>query len=344
MNGRERVFAHLRGEAVDRLPCLPITMQFAADLIGVPYLEYSTDYRAMVRGQMAVAERYGLDYVNTMSDPACEAADCGADVTFYPNQPPAINESRALLADKKSLLGLKQPDPRSGKRMSNRLQALSFYKEQVGGELMIEGWVEGPVAEAADLRGINTLMLDFLDDPQFVRDLFEFVLEMELRFARAQVDSGAEQIGIGDAAASLVGPRIYEEIVWPYEKRMVDEIRKMGASVRLHICGNTGKILEGMGALKCDIVELDSPVSISAARAAIGPDQMLCGNIDPVRIVREGYPETIQRALADCHQEAGARYIVGAGCEVPRDTSPLNMEAISQYARMHSPDRWEARV
>ena len=38
---------------------------------------------------------------------------------------------------------------------------------------ILEGWVEGPVAEGADLRGINTLMLDFLDDPDFVRDLFD---------------------------------------------------------------------------------------------------------------------------------------------------------------------------
>src|ERR1019366_2922794 len=104
---------------------------------------------------------------------------------------------------------------------------------------MIEGWVEGPIAEGADLRGINTLMLDFFDDPAFVRDLFAFVVEMELRFAREQLRAGADVIGVGDAAASLVGPDIYNELVWPYEKKLVDGIHALGGKARLHICGNT---------------------------------------------------------------------------------------------------------
>ena len=69
---------------------MPITMQFACDFIGAQYLEYATDYRVLVEGQIRTAEAFGLDYVNTMSDPACEAADCGAGVTYFPNSPPAI--------------------------------------------------------------------------------------------------------------------------------------------------------------------------------------------------------------------------------------------------------------
>ena len=48
---------------------------------------------------------------------------------------------------------------------------------------------------------INTLMLDLYDDPGFVRDLFDFVVEMELQYARAQIDAGAEIIGIGESLA-----------------------------------------------------------------------------------------------------------------------------------------------
>ena len=81
-------------------------------------------------------------------------------------------------------------------------------------------WIEGPCAEGADLRGINTLMLDFYDDPAFVRDLFEFIVEVESRFARFQVAMGADLIGVGDAAASLVGPKLYNELVWPYEREV----------------------------------------------------------------------------------------------------------------------------
>jgi MtaA/CmuA family methyltransferase len=336
MNGRERVLALLEGRAVDRLPCMPITMQFAAARIGANYRDYATDCRVLVEGQIRVAEEFGLDYVNTMSDPACEAADCGARVQFYPDQPPAIDEANALLADKSALAGLQIPDPTAPGRMENRLRALALYKERVGGRLLIEGWVEGPCAEAADLRGLNTLMLDFYDDPAFVRDLFAFVLEMELRFAREQVTAGAELIGIGDAAASLVGPAIYEEFVWPYEKKMVDGLHALGARVRLHICGNTRRILEGMGRLGCEIVDLDFLAPIAEGRAKMGPDQVLLGNMDPVRVLRDGTPEQVHAALAECHRQAGSRYIVGAGCEVPRDTPPANFRALVEYARTHS--------
>ena len=164
------------------------------------------------------------------------------------------------------------PDPLGGGRMHDRVRAAALFREKVGGRRWIEGWIEGPCAEAADLRGINRLMTDFFDDPAFVRDLFEFVLELGLRFGRAQVEAGVDMIGVGDAAASLVGPQIYEEFVLPYEKRLVDGLHALGTKVRLHICGNTNRILAGMGSLGCEIVDIDSKVSLAAAREAMGPE------------------------------------------------------------------------
>jgi MtaA/CmuA family methyltransferase len=335
MNSRERVLGMLDGKPVDRLPCMPITMMFAADHVGVRYLDYAVNYRRLVEGQISVAEDFGLDYVNTMSDPACEAFDCGAAVQFFPNQPPAIDETRALLSDKATLLTLQAPDANAPGRMHNRLQALSLFKERVGDEKIVEGWIEGPCAQGADLRGINSLMLDFYDDPAFVRDLFEFVLNMELQFAHEQAALGVDIIGIGDAAASIVGPRIYRDFVWPYEKRMVDALHEMGVRVRLHICGDTRSMLEDMARLGCDLVELDSPVPLELAREKMGPDQVLIGNVDPVRVMRDGNPETITAAIAECHRQAGSRYIVAAGCEIPRDTPKENFCALVAYARTH---------
>jgi len=337
MNGRDRILALLEGRPVDRLPFMPITMMFACEQIGGKYRDYCTDYRVLVESQLRTAEKFGFDYVNTMSDPAREAADCGAKVEFFDNQPVAIVEDQALLADKAALARLKVPDPLGGGRMHNGIKALALYKQKVGGQLLIEGWIEGPVAEAADLRGINTLMLDFYDDPQFVRDLFEFVLELELRFAKAQVEAGAESIGVGDAAASLVGPQIYEEFVWPYEKRMVEAVQAMGAKVRLHICGNIRRILGGIGKLGCDIVDVDSLATLAECREKMESRQVLLGNLNPVTVLRNGTAEEVRRTITECHHQAGARFIVGAGCEVPRDTPLENLRALADYAHHHQP-------
>ncbi len=333
MNGYERVLAMIDGRPADHLPNMPITMMFAADHIGQPYGRYASDHRVLVEGQLRTAEAFGFDYVSSISDPAREAADCGAVIQYFDDQPPAVDEHHSLLADKTALARLKVPDPLAGGRMLDRVQANAVFRDKVGKQLLIEGWIEGPCAEAADLRGINRLMLDFYDDPVFVRDLFEFVLEMGLRFAKAQVEAGVDLIGVGDA---LVGPQIYEEFVWPYEKRLVDGLHALDTRVRLHICGNTSRILKGMGELGCDIVDLDFMVSMAKAREAMGPNQTLLGNIDPVKILRHGEPSTVTAAIDQCYREAGPRYIVGAGCEVPRDTPAQNLLALRDYARSRS--------
>ena len=337
MTSRERVLAHLAGQPVDRLPLMPITMMFASAQVGARYRDYCTDYRVLVEGQLRTAEKFGFDYVNTMSDPAREAADCGATVEYFENQPVALVEDQALLADKTKLASLKLPDPLGGGRMHNGIKAVALYKERVGPNLIIEGWIEGPIAEAADLRGINTLMLDFFDDPSFVRDLFEFVVAMELQFAREQIKAGADVIGIGDAAASLISAQFYNEFVWPYEKRLVDGIHALGAKVRMHICGNTRRILQGLGRLGCAIVDLDSLAPISEARQKMGPNQVLLGNLNPVAALRNSTPDEVTAAISACHKDAGQRFIVGAGCEVPRDTPAENLQALCEYAHKQKP-------
>lgn len=335
MTGKERVLAQIEGREIDHLPLMPITMMFAADNAGVKYGQYASDYRVLVDAQIKVAEKYDFDYVSCISDPAREAADCGARIEYFEDQPPAIVEDEALLSDKTTLLKLRIPDPLGGGRMHDRVKAAALFKEKVGSDKIIEGWIEGPCAEAADLRGINTLMMDFFDDPQFVRDLFEFVVEMELQFARAQIQAGVDLMGVGDAAASLVGPKFYEEFVFPYEKKLVDGLHSLGVKVRLHICGNTRKILGGMGRLGCEIVDLDFLSPMREGRQQMGPNQVLLGNINPVKILRDGKPDDVYAALEQCYQEAGKRYIVGAGCEVPRSTPPENMFAMRDFARSH---------
>jgi MtaA/CmuA family methyltransferase len=335
MNSRERVLAMLDGRPVDCLPVMPITMMFAADQIGAKYFAYATDYHVLAEAQICAAEKFDFDHVSAIAETR-EAPDCGAVVEYFEDQPPSIVEAQALLVDKKTLVRLRVPDPVGGGRMHDRVKGISLLKQRVGRDKMVEGWIEGPCGGAADLRGINTLMTDFYDDPAFVRDLFDYVYEVGMRFAQAQVEAGADLIGIGDPAASLVGPRIYQEFVWPYEKKMVDTVHTVGARVRLHICGNTRRILEGMGRLGCDLLDLDSIAPVAEARKRIRPEQVVLGNLDPVRDIREGTPQSVYSAVAECHRQAGPHFIVGAGCELPRDTPVENVHALVRYARENS--------
>lgn len=336
MNGRERILAMIHGEATDRLPFMPITMMFAADVAGVSYRRYASDGEVMAEAQLRVAEEYGFDHVSVISDPAREVSDLGGKVEWFEDQPPALCGDAALLADKSLLASLAVPNPEAPGRMSDRVKGVRVLAERAGSSLLVEGWVEGPCAMAADIRGMNPLMLDFFDDTEFVNDLMDFSVRMETLFAAAQVAAGATLIGVGDAAASLVGPRVYAQFVLDWEKRLVNNIHALGVPVRLHICGNTRRIVHGMGETKCDIVDLDFLTSIAEGRAAMGPDQVLLGNLDPVRTLRDGTPESVYAAVAECHAQAGSRYVVSAGCEVPRGTPVENLRAMARYAAEHN--------
>ncbi len=322
----------LSGGDVDRVPFMPITMMFAADQTGARYRQYVSDHRVMVEAQIRTAELFGCDQVSGISDPTREACDLGATLAWFDDQPPAMVESDALLKEKGDLLHLKRPDPLGGGRMHDRVCAMAMFRKRVGREKLVEGWIEGPCNQGSNLRGINTLMLDFYDDPAFVRDLFDFVVELEVAFGRAQFEAGADLIGMGDPAASLVGPAFYAEFVAPSQKRIVDALHAVGAKVRLHICGHTRKMFADIGGVGADIVDLDSMAPVSEAREMMGPHQVLLGNVDPVRTLLRGTPDFIRAEVAECYRQAGSRYIVGAGCEVPRGTPGANLRALRECA------------
>lgn len=60
MNSRERVLNRFAGKTVDRLPLMPITMQFACRMIGRKYKDYITDHKVLVQAQMRVVEAFGF--------------------------------------------------------------------------------------------------------------------------------------------------------------------------------------------------------------------------------------------------------------------------------------------
>ena len=331
MTPRERVLTLLAGKSVDRPPAMPITMMWAADVIGAKYHDYATRAGVQVAAQLAAARQFGFDHVSVISDPCCEAADLGAEIFYPPDGPPAIIEEKALLTNTAALNELHVPDQyRPGSRMVNRIDAVRLLRQHAGDTHLVEGWVEGPCAESADLRGLNTLMMDYYDDPDFIHALANFTADVALKFATAQIEAGADVVGVGAAAASLINRELYDEFVLPYEKRLVDGIHRAGGRVRLHICGRALHLAGSMATLGCEIVDLDTLVDLRAARAAMGDRQVLLGNVHTVNVVKNGTADNVRQALAKCRADAGPAWIAGAGCEVPRCSPVENVRCFSE--------------
>jgi MtaA/CmuA family methyltransferase len=325
MNPSQRVSARLRGEPVDRPPNFDIFMQFASHYIGQPLNRYYQHYRVLCDANFAVQEAFDLDILQAISDPYREAADCGLDVSFPEDSLPISHGP--LLADPADLARLRPPTPEDGPRMSDRLAAVRLFREAAGGHVPVMGWVEGALAEAADLRGVANLLTDLIDRPEWVAELLEVCVELEIAFARAQVAAGADIIGLGDAIASQVSPRLYRQFALPYEKRIVAALHEMGALARLHICGNTTRILSDMAETGADIIDIDWMVDMGRAAEAFGDRAAACGNQDPVAVMLRGTPEDVRATVRACMAVGGPRSFSAAGCEIPDETPHANLLA-----------------
>jgi len=329
VNSNERVMKRLRSEPVDRPPNFNILMTFAAHYIRQPLSRYYLDYKVLVQANLAMLQTFNLDIAQTISDPYREAADFGLEVEFPDDGLPL--RRGPLITDVSDLKRLSIPDPAGGRRMSDRLEAVRSLREKVGGEVPIMGWVEGALAEANALRGDTSLMLDLHDRPEWVHELLEICTEAAIKFAKAQIHAGADIIGLGDAIASQVSPAMYQEFALPYEKRIFHEVHEMGGLARLHICGNTSRILALIPLTGADIFDLDWMVDLRIAREKFGDEgPAICGNFDPVRAMLQSTPEKIHDTVWSCLRAGGPRCISAAGCEIPDGTPCENLLAHAQ--------------
>jgi MtaA/CmuA family methyltransferase len=328
MTPLERYLATLAGRPVDHLARLPILMQFAAERSGSNYGAFASDYRVLTEANIVCAREFGIDQMNTMSDPYRETQGFGANIIYQPDMVPYCEKHP--LEDDPDLSKLPRPDPLAAVRMRDRIDAVRAYQTRVGGEYSIMGWVEGPAAEAADLRRLDNFFMDLLDDEGYVGELMDLCVEVALDFARPQVAAGADTIGIGDAVASQVSPAVYERLILPREQRLVRGLKAMGAKVRMHICGNITHLLPGLASLALDVIDVDHMVNLTNVRRALGPHVAIGGNLDPVTDILRGNPDSIRAKLERCYQEAGNPFIVNAGCEIPSATPAANLLALCE--------------
>lgn len=326
MKPRERYLATLEGKTVDHLARLPILMQFAAEHIGSYYGAFASDYRVLAESNIVCAREFGIDQMNTMSDPYRETQGFGAKIIYGRNMVPRCEKHP--LEDDPDFSKLPHPNPLEAERMRDRIEAVRTYQARVGGEYSIMGWVEGPAAEAADLRRLDNFFVDLLEDESYIGGLMDLCVDVALEFARPQVAAGADTIGIGDAVASQVSPEVYERLILPREQRLVRGLQEMGAKVRMHICGNITHLLPGLASLQLDVIDVDHMVSLAKVREVLGPKVALGGNLDPVADILRGNPDSIRAKLERCYQEAGNPFIVNAGCEIPSGTPLENLKAL----------------
>ncbi len=329
MSSFERVMNRMEGTPVDKIPNMNIVMAFAAEHIGKTYSEFCTDYKVLVESKIRCAEDFGIDTVSAISDPMREAHGFGAKVIIPDNAVPYCKEH--LITDLAQIGKLKPISPYDDERMLDRIKAIELFVEKVKGDIPIIGWVEGALAEAADLRDISLVMMDLMLNPDAMIELFDIIYEQQKRFAEAQIKAGADFIGVGNAAASLVGPKLYEQFCLEYDSRIIRDIQAMGAKAKLHICGNTGPLLPLLAKTGADIFDVDHVVDFEKAVEAFrGTGTAVNGNLDPVTEMMSATEAEVIAATQKRLAVADNNTLISGGCEIPRNTPDENMIAMDK--------------
>jgi len=334
MTSRERCLAALAGRPVDHVPVFPLLMSFAADRYGISYREFAVNGHATAEAQLAIRDRFPVDAITACTDAFRVSADLGGEMVYPEDTPPFL--ARPLVGCRADLERLPRPDAADARsRMADRALATREMAQAAGADCLVLGWVDMPFAEACSLCGVTEFMLLLVDQPALAHTILEFLTGIVIDFAGLQREAGAHMIGAGDAAASLVSPPMYREFALPYEQRVCQAIHDAGATVKLHICGNTAALIGDMVACGADLFNVDHLVPFDLACQTYGAaGKCFKGNIDPVadmlHVTADACRETCRQRVREAD---GLRFMLSPGCEVPAAVRDDVLQAFCNAAR-----------
>lgn len=306
----------------------PILMYFAANYIGKTYGEFASDYNVLVEANLRCMDEFGLDMLGLISDPYRETSAFGAKIQYIPDGVPrCLNYVVQTIDD---VVNLKIPDVYKTERTLDRIKAGEVLAQKTQGNIPVIGWIEGPLAEACDLAGVQNMMMQLMMDPDFANRLMDKCMFTAKDFAKAQIEAGCEIIGMGDAVCSQIDAETYETFVKERHKELIEYIHSLGGKIKLHICGDTNHLLPHYKDLDPDILDLDWQVDISHARSVLGEKVILAGNINPVLVQDKTRDEIFSLCHSLVEKHKNERFILSAGCEITVLTPSENLKAMDK--------------
>ncbi|MFA7032860.1 MAG: uroporphyrinogen decarboxylase family protein [Bacilli bacterium] len=196
-------------------------------------------------------------------------------------------------------------------------------------------WSEGTLTTTGFLYGAETLLMDMLLEPNNAIKVISKCAAYSEKLVRAQLERfDADYVIYTDpvASADMIDDVMFRKYnLNPLRTNITGWKRDFGVNAMLHICGDTTPMLKDLVETGARAVSLDHKVDLAEARRILGKDEVIVGNIDPVRILMKGSPEEVYAASEKCFNDAGkdGNFVFAAGCAVPIGTS---LENIRQFA------------
>ncbi len=112
---------------------------------------------------------------------------------------------------------------------------------QIGFSLYERAWT---------MRGMENLMMDFYDHPDFVRDLFNTICDYNIAQARKAMTYDIDGVYFGDDWGTQrglqMGPGLWREFIYPVLARMYGAVREADKMVFIHSCGKVDELFDDL--------------------------------------------------------------------------------------------------
>ncbi len=140
-------------------------------------------------------------------------------------------------------------------------------------------------------------------EPELWARLMDTLVEVLVRYLRAQVAAGVDVVQVFDSWAGVLAPEDYARSVLPWSKRLFAALHDAGVP-RIHFATGNPALLPLLASVDCEAVSVDWRAPIDIAWDAIG-DRAIQGNLDPA-VCLSPWPVVEERAL-DVLRRAGGR-------------------------------------
>lgn len=260
-------------------------------------------------------------------------------IRYFPNREPWI-EGPPKLADKSALEKMELPDFFHSGLMPRIFEFYARMREVLGDRLRVvfPQWVRGPICHAMHLRGMQNLLVDMLDDPDFVHRLLRFVTEARKNWFKSWVAFTGESMPKAmlyndEIDVPTLSPSMYREYVLPYELEIAEF---QGGVLYWHSCGNTTSIMRDIARLPgLEMMHVSPWADVSTAASIFPCSTALDIDLDPLRDVYEANESVMRMRIRSIRRACAGRPIsVRADGFQLMGTIERNLEKIAMWVRV----------
>ncbi len=335
MSAYERITAALDGKKPDRVPALLFMRDWGTHAAGFTIAEVLENPKKYVYAQYRAFRDIGADVIWDLMGCHAESEAMGAVLKIVPGTLPSVIHF-PIQDLEKDVRRLKPLDPGKDGRLPQMLQVVRDLKALVRDDVPVIGYVQGPFRHAAMLRETTRLLVDMKKNRAACEELLNIATESLTVYGSALVDAGADLIMVAEPylGRNMMSKSMAEDVA-RYFTQLIHSLRKTGARVFLHLCGDFNDFFDVIRDMGMHGVSLDESNDLAMARKIMGPRICLIGNVSPSATLTFGTPEDVRKMSNAAIEAAGKNgaFILASGCLVPEKAPRRNLKALVRTAR-----------